>query len=114
MEILVAVIIAVAVVGAALLPLMRRTGAPAVRRDERAAPDLDSEVGTYREAIRAGTVCGSCGRASPAGSLFCMECGRALPARDARVSKDTDASMAGRRTDEEAAGPIAQPPAGST
>jgi hypothetical protein len=39
---------------------------------------LEREVARYREAVRAGTVCGRCGEANPPGSRFCGECGNAL------------------------------------
>lgn len=42
---------------------------------------LDREVERYREAVRAGTVCGSCRFANPAGSRYCADCGRRLPER---------------------------------
>jgi hypothetical protein len=39
---------------------------------------LRDEVDRYREALRAGTLCGHCGQANAAGSRFCAECGRPL------------------------------------
>ncbi|MGH7447274.1 MAG: hypothetical protein ACRELT_06920 [Longimicrobiales bacterium] len=52
-----------------------------------AATDGDAvefEVLRYRAAVRAGTVCGKCGQANPAGSAYCFECGARLPVADAK------------------------------
>lgn len=47
-------------------------------RDERRA-EIEVDVRTYREAMRAGTLCVRCGLANSEGSRFCAECGRPLP-----------------------------------
>jgi hypothetical protein len=94
MLILVATIMGLATAAFILIPLTRR--APAYeydwdgterdrsRESRRAA--IDADVTRYREARRAGTVCGRCAQANPPGSRFCMDCGRALPASPARTT----------------------------
>ena len=39
---------------------------------------LESEIARYREAVIAGTVCLRCGEANARGAKFCAECGRPL------------------------------------
>jgi hypothetical protein len=52
----------------------------AARASRQPAPKdpLEREVARYREALRAGTICGRCGEANPPGSRFCGECGGGL------------------------------------
>jgi hypothetical protein len=49
-----------------------------------AVDDIEREVLRYRSAVRAGTMCGKCGQANPADSLFCFECGAQLQRADAK------------------------------
>ena len=69
-------------VGIVLAPVFRarRTTATVLPADLDDAW-LDREVERYRVAVRAGTVCGSCQFANPAGSRYCADCGRRLPER---------------------------------
>jgi ribosomal protein L40E len=60
---------------------------PEGRTDPIDADDLELEVGRYRQALRAGTICRRCGQANPAGSRFCFECGAQLPLEEAREFK---------------------------
>jgi len=60
-------------------------GAGAAAREDNASatggedgPGLRAEVDRYREALRAGTLCGHCGQANDPGSRFCAECGKPL------------------------------------
>jgi hypothetical protein len=90
-EIMIVVLVGVAAVGAVLYPLLRADSVtqgsgdmePLPRSDASAAstsPDesIQDEVASYREALRAGTVCDRCLQANPEGSRFCCECGRQL------------------------------------
>lgn len=72
-------VIAAVGVGFVLAPLFRArrattVGVPA-EFDE---AWLDREVERYREAVRAGTVCGRCRFANPPGSRYCADCGTRL------------------------------------
>lgn len=72
-------LIAAVGVGFVMAPLFRSrraktAGAPA-EFDE---AWLDGEVERYREAVRAGTVCGRCRFANPPGSRYCADCGTRL------------------------------------
>ena len=40
--------------------------------------DFEADLQRYRDALRAGTVCGHCREPNPAGSRFCGQCGRPL------------------------------------
>ncbi|HEX7089214.1 MAG TPA: hypothetical protein VF192_03710 [Longimicrobiales bacterium] len=78
MEILIAVLMAAAAVGAVLVPFIAQgraapAGAPALDEDA-----IEAAVARYREALRAGTVCARCVFANPPGSRFCADCGRPL------------------------------------
>jgi hypothetical protein len=96
MEIAVLLIIAVAAAVAVLQPIVQPPppgdvdfdGAPATPEAQRAAANaLEPELSRYREAVRAGTVCGRCGQANPADSRFCFECGKPLVIHSARAAK---------------------------
>jgi hypothetical protein len=82
MEILVAAVIAVAAVAAVLYPLVRGRGAAVPLEAEENADavrgPVEAEIEQYRAALRAGTVCGRCGRANAERSRFCGECGHRL------------------------------------
>jgi hypothetical protein len=53
-------------------------------RPDASADRIEREVLRYREALRAGTLCGRCGAANPPGSAYCADCGKRLPLADAR------------------------------
>jgi len=53
-------------------------GPSASVREDRDA--LESEIASYRAALREGILCGSCGLANPRESRFCGSCGRPLGA----------------------------------
>ena len=103
MDMLIIGLIAVLSFAAVLVPLMRRRsgagderefeGAPPAHASQPAAPTagesspsdaIEAEILRYRAAVRAGTVCGKCGQANPAGSVYCYECGSRLPLADAK------------------------------
>jgi hypothetical protein len=46
--------------------------------DASPAKGLERDVARYRQALRAGTLCGKCGEANPPGSRFCGDCGADL------------------------------------
>lgn len=79
MEFIVILLIGAVGAGFVLAPVFRARRAPAagvpVLLDEAA---IDREVERYREAVRAGTVCGRCRFANPAGSRYCADCGKPL------------------------------------
>lgn len=79
MEILIVLIIAAAGVAAAIVPLARAgdrsrpvTASGPVFTDD---ASIEAEVERYRAALRAGTLCGRCRYANPAGSSYCADCG---------------------------------------
>lgn len=81
MEIAVIMIIVVGTVAAVMLPLLRRQAGEQLERPASPAPDdaaLEREIGRYRAALRAGTLCRRCGTANAEGSRYCAECGRRL------------------------------------
>lgn len=94
MESLLIILIGLAAAAAVAYPLVRTTNSgsdphidpdPSVveATDARSAgavgsPEVEREVMRYREAVRAGTVCGRCRAANRAGSRFCSECGQQL------------------------------------
>jgi hypothetical protein len=88
MEIALVLALIAAAIGAVMWPLLRRdAGAPdpadaagATAADGLTFADIDREVGRYRDALRAGTVCSRCAQANPPGSRFCSDCGRPLRA----------------------------------
>lgn len=90
-----AFIIAAAAVAAVVYPLLRGEGAgvPLEAEEAQDAPpaDVEAEVARYRAALRAGTLCGRCGRANPEDSRFCAECGRRLAGKRARRRRSTAA-----------------------
>ena len=94
MESLLIIVIGLAAAAAVAYPLVRSTSStsdphldpdPSVveATDARSAgavgsPEVEREVMRYREAVRAGTVCGRCRAANRAGSRFCSDCGQQL------------------------------------
>ena len=89
---IVLVLIAVAI-GAVMWPLLRRdAGAPDPADAAGAAPngltfdEIDREVARYRDALRAGTVCGRSAQPNPPGSRFCSDYGRPLRAAAAAAA----------------------------
>jgi hypothetical protein len=89
-EIAVLVIIGAATAVAVLQPLLRPPamgevdfeGVPASPEARaQALGSLEPELARYRDAVRAGTVCGRCGEANPEDSQFCSECGRPVGGR---------------------------------
>ena len=87
MDIALVVALIAAAIGAVMWPLLRRdAGAPdpadaagTTAAEGLTFADIDREVGRYRDALRAGTVCSRCAQANPPGSRFCSDCGRPLP-----------------------------------
>lgn len=83
MEIVVVIVVTVAAVAAVLYPLLRgdaRDVPIEAEQDESADAVIEQEIGRYRTALRARTLCRRCGYANPEGSVFCAECGRRLEA----------------------------------
>jgi hypothetical protein len=78
MEILIAVLMAAAAVGAVLAPFVAQGRAAPAGAATFDADALETAVARYREALRAGTVCVRCVFANPPGSRFCADCGRPL------------------------------------
>lgn len=82
METVIVLIIVLGAAGLVAAPLLgaRKTAAahaiPVLPLGDDAA--IDAAVARYREAIRAGTLCGRCRFPNPAGSRFCADCGAAL------------------------------------
>lgn len=71
-EILLIVILGVIAVGAVAYPVL-------VGRTRYAdSAELDADIGRYRDALEAGTVCPGCQHANPPEAGFCAECGREL------------------------------------
>lgn len=71
-EYLLVVVLALIAIGAVAFPVL-------VGRER--YPDsasLDADVQRYREALRAGTLCGQCQEANAPDSVFCRECGAGL------------------------------------
>lgn len=71
-EYLIVIVLGLIAVGAVAFPFIVGRG----RYDDEA--ELEADVQRYREALRAGTVCGHCREANPPDSHFCRACGRAL------------------------------------
>jgi hypothetical protein len=87
METVVMIVLGIIVGAYVLVPLVASRPAVAydwdgsgsnMLRDERRT-EIEADVDTYRQAIRAGTLCTRCGLANSEGSRFCAECGRPLP-----------------------------------
>lgn len=97
MEILVLVGLGLLAVAGVAYPLIRPRRRRPTLPDER----LEARVRLYREALRAGTICGRCLRANPPGSRFCADCGRPVGrapggARETRASGAPREREAGR------------------
>lgn len=77
-QITIAVLIALSVIGAVLLPLLRKPtpGKGPSLSDEA----LDQEVARYGVALKSGTLCDRCLSANPPRSRYCAECGFSLQA----------------------------------
>ena len=103
MEMLVIALVAIVAFAAVLVPLFRRPAGGDAREFDGGDPvtastpmsgdvpavtatddELEREILRYRVAVRAGTVCRTCGQANPAESLFCFECGAKLAPADAQ------------------------------
>jgi hypothetical protein len=56
---------------------------------------IEGEVTRYRQALRAGTVCGACHQANPPGSRFCSECGKLLARGGGRKARARGARRQG-------------------
>jgi hypothetical protein len=94
MESLLIIVIGLAAAAAVAYPLVRSTNGasdphldpdPSIveATDARSAgavgaPEVEREIMRYREAVRAGTVCGRCRAANREGSRFCSDCGQPL------------------------------------
>jgi hypothetical protein len=84
MDLILVAILLITGIGAVLWPLLRRDArAPdptTTRLGEHvlSEDEVAREVGRYREALRAGSVCRRCAQANPPGSRFCAGCGRPL------------------------------------
>jgi hypothetical protein len=68
-------ILVLAAVAAVVYPLIRRNPIDRVLDDE---IKLEARIQSYRDALRAGTVCDRCLHDNPAGSRFCADCGQSL------------------------------------
>lgn len=82
METIIVLLIVLGAVGLVATPLLR-TRKTAVAHAMPVIPlgdddAIDAAVARYRDAIRAGTLCGRCRFANPEGSRFCADCGAAL------------------------------------
>ncbi len=93
MDILIVTVVALVAVAAVMYPILRpgsgRRGP--VIGDEKA---LEAEVGRYRAALRAGTLCLDCGQPNPDDSRFCARCGSTLIAGRVEADAGEDAEEA--------------------
>lgn len=107
MEWIVAAAIGLIVAAFVFAPLLRGSGViydwdgtGASPERARRLAEIEADVGRYREALRAGTVCTRCREANPPGSRFCADCGRPLP----NANATTEAHTSARAVDVETAG----------
>lgn len=93
MEIVIVAIVALLAVAAVLYPIVRPAGGRRAPVIEDAAT-LDAELGRYRAALRAGTLCLECGQPNPDDSTFCAQCGARLIAGRFAADAGADAEEA--------------------
>lgn len=83
-QLLVALVVALAVVGFVAWPMVsKRRAAPGEAVAGVDPARVEARIADYRRALRRRTVCRRCLYANPDDSRFCAQCGERLPAADA-------------------------------